>query len=167
MIELGTNPKYQRRSHILIFLGLSLFILGSLIVPSWAQSAEALSYNQFETDVKAAAYNTAHFDGNILTLGTTDGKRFYTIAPEVGRAVGLLVKFKVPVTAQALPSSGLTWPMTILLLIPYGILSFYAFALAKAARAAGSPLAESTSLASAPSATDQPEEDEESEPSTR
>jgi hypothetical protein len=125
-----------------VLIGLCCFLLGSFLGPAWALPGEPLPYNQFENDVKSKTYKSALVDGNIIGLETTDGKRFRTEAPEVGRAVGLLIKFEVPVKARPLPASGLTWPVVILLLVPYGVLAFYAFALANASAAAGAPIQE-------------------------
>lgn len=137
------------RAGILVLIGLACFILGSLIGPAWALPGEPLGYNQFEVDVKAKSYKAATIDGNIISVETNDGKRLRTEAPEVGRAVELLIKFEVPVQVyRPVPASGLTWPVVFLLLIPYGILAFYAFALAQAAAAAGTPLDESASVPS-------------------
>lgn len=131
------------RAGVLVLVGLGLFLMGSLLGPAWALSGEALPYNQFENDVKSKAYTAATVDGNIMVLKTADGKTLRTEAPEVGRAVGLLIKFEVPVNVyRPLPASGITWPVLIALLIPYGILGFYAFALANAAAQAGGPIAD-------------------------
>lgn len=152
----GTDSKMMMRVGALVVLGLVCFLLGSLAGPAWAISGEPLSYNQFENDVKSKAYKSASVDGNIIGLETSDGKRLRTEAPEVGRAVGLLIKFEVPVTAyRPVPASGLTWPVTFLLLIPYGVLAFYAFALAQASIAAGVPLRELPEEPSAPAESDE------------
>jgi hypothetical protein len=123
-------------------IGLGCFLLGTFLGPAWALPGEPLSYNQFENDVKSKIYSQANIDGNIMVLQTADGKRLRTEAPEMGRAVGLLIKFEVPVTARPIPASGLTWPVVFILLIPYGVLAFYAFALARAAATAASPIRE-------------------------
>lgn len=128
---------------MLVLIGLGCFLLGSFLGPAWALPGEPLAYNQFENDVKSKAYTAATVDGNILVLQTADGKRLRTEAPEVGRAVGLLIKFEVPVNVyRAIPASGLTWPVVFMLLVPYGVLAFYAFALARAAAATGASLKE-------------------------
>lgn len=131
------------RAGVLVLIGLGLFLMGSFLGPAWGLSGEPLSYNQFENDVKSKAYTQATVDGNIMVLKTGDGKTLRTEAPEMGRAVGLLIKFEVPVSVyRPLPASGITWPVLIALLIPYGVLGFYAFALARAAAEAGGPLPE-------------------------
>lgn len=134
------DSKFLMRAGVLVLLGLACFVLGSLVGPAWAFPGEPLPYNQFENDVKSRAYTQATIDGNILMLQTANGQRFKTEAPEVDRAVGLLIKFEVPVSAyRPVPASGLTWPVVFALLLPYGVLAFYAFALAQAAAAAGTP----------------------------
>lgn len=139
----GTDSKFLLRAGLLVLIGLGCFLLGSFLGPAWALPGEPLAYNQFENDVKSKAYTAATVDGNILVLQTADGKRLRTEAPEVGRAVGLLIKFEVPVSVyRPIPASGLTWPVVFVLLIPYGVLAFYAFALAKAAAVASTPLQE-------------------------
>ena len=128
---------------MLVLIGLGCFLLGSFLGPAWALPGEPLPYNQFENDVKSKAYTKATVDGNIMVLETSDGKRLRTEAPEVGRAVGLLIKFEVPVSVyRPVPASGMTWPVVFMLLIPYGVLAFYAFALARAASSSGSPIKE-------------------------
>lgn len=139
------------RAGVLVLIGLGLFLMGSFLGPAWALSGEPLSYNQFENDVKSKAYTQATVDGNIMVLKTADGKNLRTEAPEMGRAVGLLIKFEVPVNVyRPLPASGITWPVLIALLIPYGVLGFYAFALARAAAEAGGPLPEAGDSEEAP-----------------
>jgi hypothetical protein len=131
------------RAGVLVLIGLGCFLLGAFVGPAWALPGEPLSYNQFENDVKSKIYSQATVDGNILVLQTADGKRLRTEAPEMGRAVGLLIKFEVPVSVyRPVPASGLTWPVIFALLIPYGVLAFYAFALARASAAAASPIKE-------------------------
>ncbi len=152
----GTDSKMMMRVGALVVIGLVCFLLGSLAGPAWALPGEPLSYNQFENDVKSKAYKSASVDGNIIGLETSDGKRLRTEAPEVGRAVGLLIKFEVPVKAyRPVPASGMTWPVTFLLLIPYGVMAFYAFALAQASAAAGTPLQELPEEPTAPSESDE------------
>lgn len=139
------------RAAVFVLIGLGCFLLGSFLGPAWALPGEPIPYNQFENDVKSKAYTQATIDGNILVLQTSDNKRLRTEAPEVERAVGLLIKFEVPVSAyRPVPASGLTWPVVFILLIPYGILGFYAFALAQAAAAASRPLPELSSEESQP-----------------
>jgi hypothetical protein len=138
----GTDSKFLVRAGVLVLIGLGCFLTGAFLGPAWAVPGEPLSYNQFENDVKSKAYTKAVVDGNILILETQDGKRLRTEAPEVGRAVGLLIKFEVPVSTRGLPSSGLSWPVAFALLVPYGVLAFYAFALARASAAAGAPMPE-------------------------
>ena len=139
----GTDSKFLLRAGVLVLIGLGCFLLGSFLGPAWALPGDPLPYNQFENDVKSKTYKTATLDGNIMVLETNDGKRLRTEAPEVGRAVGLLIKFEVPVSVyRPIPASGMTWPVVFLLLVPYGVLAFYAFALAKAAVSASSPLAD-------------------------
>ncbi len=139
----GTDSKFLMRAGLLVVIGLACFLLGSFVGPAWALPGESLAYNQFENDIKSKSYKSATVDGNIISLETNDGKRLRTEAPEVGRAVGLLIKFEVPVNVyRPVPASGLTWPVVFALLVPYGILAFYAFALAAASSAAGSPIKE-------------------------
>lgn len=139
----GTDSKFLMRAGLFVVIGLACFLLGSFVGPAWALPGEPLAYNQFENDVKSKAYKAATVDGNIISLETSDGKRLRTEAPEVGRAVGLLIKFEVPVNVyRPVPASGLTWPVVLALLVPYGVLAFYAFALASASSAAGTPLKE-------------------------
>ena len=141
--EKGKDSSFFVKAGVLVLIGLGCFVLGSFVGPAWGLSGEKLPYNQFENDVKSKAYTAASVDGNIIVLKTADGKSLRTEAPEVARAVGLLIKFEVPVTAyRPVPASGLTWPVLLALLVPYGILAFYAFALAGAASAAGTPLPE-------------------------
>lgn len=137
----GNDSKFMIRAAVFVLIGLGCFLAGCFLGPAWAQTGEPLPYNQFENDVKNKMYADATVDGNIIVLNTTDGKRLRTEAPEVGRAVGLLIKFEIPVKVyRPIPASGLTWPVVFLLLIPYGVLAFYAFALAGAARGAGAPI---------------------------
>lgn len=138
----GTDSKFLVRAGVLVLIGLGCFLLGAFVGPAWAVPGEPLSYNQFENDVKSKVYSKATVDGNILILETSDGKRLRTEAPEVGRAVGLLIKFEVPVTTRGVPASGVSWPVALALLVPYGVLAFYAFALARASAAAGTPIRE-------------------------
>ncbi len=146
------------RAGILVLIGVACFFLGSFVGPAWALPGEPLAYNQFENDVKSKTYKAATVDGNIIGLETADGKRLRTEAPEVGRAVGLLIKFEVPVQVyRPVPASGLTWPVVFALLVPYGILAFYAFALAQASAAAGAPIKE---LPTASEASPEAEEEE-------
>jgi hypothetical protein len=127
---------------VLVLIGLGCFLLGAFVGPAWAVPGDPVPYNQFENDVKSKVYARATVDGNILVLETSDGKRLRTEAPEVDRAVGLLIKFEVPVSTRGVPASGLSWPVAFALMVPYGVLAFYAFALARAASVASSPLAE-------------------------
>ncbi len=139
----GNDSKFLMRAGVLVLIGLGCFLLGSFLGPAWALPGEPLAYNQFENDVKSKIYTQATVDGNIPVLQTSDGKRLRTEAPEVGRAVGLLIKFEVPVSVyRPVPASGLTWPVVFVLLIPYGVLAFYAVALARASASAGGPLPE-------------------------
>ena len=154
----GTDSKLMMRAGVLVLIGVACFLLGSFAGPAWALPGEPLAYNQFENDVKSKAYKAATVDGNIISLETSDGKRLRTEAPEVGRAVGLLIKFEVPVKVyRPVPASGLTWPVVFLLLVPYGVLAFYAFALAQASAAAGTPLQD---LPATPEASTQADDEE-------
>lgn len=140
MTEQKADSQFLARTGFLVILGICLFILGSLIGPGWAQSGEQILYNDFENGVKNQLYKSAYIDGNIIQIQTNDGKKLHTEAPMTSRAVDLLIKSGVPVTARPVPASGLTWPVTFILLVPYAVLAFYAFALANAATAASAPL---------------------------
>lgn len=130
----GRESKYFFIAGVLVLVALGCFFLGSFVGPAWALPGEHISYNEFETRVKEENFNEAVVDGNIISLVTKGGQAMKTEAPDVGRAVGLLIKFDVAVRAyRPVPASGITWPVVIALLIPYGIIGFYAFALAKAA----------------------------------
>ncbi len=129
-VEAKRDSRLLYGTGTLVLLLTGLFLFGGVLAPAWALAGEAVSYNQFEADVRDGIYAEAVMDGNILNITTVDGNRLRVEAPSAPRAVELLVKFEVPVKAyRPVPASGVSWPMAILILIPYLILGFYAFAL--------------------------------------
>lgn len=123
---------------LILLLTVGAFYLGSLLTAQAPVDANTklLSYNDFENEVREQVYEDAVVDGNVIVLRYKDTTRksARVEAPEVSRAVGLLVKFEVRVRARrALPANGLTTPVLIALTLPYLILGFYSIGLVKAA----------------------------------
>lgn len=96
-----------------------------------------VAYNDFEVEVRDKVYKEAVVDGNIISLAYLDTKEkpIRVEAPDVGRAVGLLIKFEVFVRAVGpRPANGLSVPAAVTLTLPYLLLSLFCFGVIGAAR---------------------------------
>ncbi len=129
---------------LLLILLVGIFALGIVMGnnSNALMMEKNIAYPDFENQVREQLFATAEVDGNVIIAHYRETGEGYivAVAPDIGRAVDLMLKKGVVVEAlRPVPATGLSLPLLVAIIVPYILMAWFGIAVANAAAAAPVP----------------------------